>query len=69
MFQEQLVEVPDYASIRDVFCDELTKAARGQAASLPFIRNKLPASPLMQPNEAFQAFVIGGTNGCSYQQE
>jgi hexokinase len=59
----KFVETPDYARIRDAFCLELTKSARGEQTSLPFIHNRLPAKPLVKANEVFQVFVIGGTNG------
>lgn len=57
------IESLDYASIRDAFSEELSRAANGEATSLPFIHNTLPTEPLVKPNEIFQAFVIGGTNG------
>lgn len=60
---DRLIEIPDYAGIRDRFCDELTWSVRGETTSLPFIRNTLPKAPLVQSGETFQVFVIGGTNG------
>ena len=56
------VEAPDYPGIRDAFCRELELAADNKAQSLPFIRYALPAAPIVQPGQIFQAFVIGGTN-------
>ncbi len=58
-----LIEIPDYAHIRDSFCDELTRASRGEKTSLPYILNQLPSKSLVKPGEVFQVFVIGGTNG------
>lgn len=60
---KEVIETLDYAAIRDNFYDELTKAARGESTSLPFIRNQLPSVSLVQAGEAFQVFIIGGTNG------
>jgi hexokinase len=60
---KEAVEMLDYATIRDNFYDELTKAARGESTSLPFIHNQLPSASLVQAGETFQVFVIGGTNG------
>jgi hexokinase len=57
------IEIPDYEKIRDAFSNELTQAARGEKTSLPFILNQLPTAPLVQVDEIFQVFVIGGTNG------
>jgi hexokinase len=59
----ELIEALAYADIRDSFADELTRAIQGEQTSLPFIRNQLPARPLVEPGEVFQSFVIGGTNG------
>lgn len=57
------IETPNYAAIRDTFCNDLKAAAEGKPTSLSFSKNKLPSAPLVKPGELFQVFVIGGTNG------
>lgn len=57
------VETPDYASIRDSFCEELKLATEGEKTSLTFIPNPLPKKALVKPGEIFQVFVLGATNG------
>jgi len=52
----------DYLAICNSFCDQLTRSARGEITSLPFVRNRLPKVSAVQPGEIFQVFVVGGTN-------
>ena len=61
--QVTLIEAPDYLSISQNFARELSLASQGETTSVPFIKNPLPEYPLVQPNQIFQAFVTGGTNG------
>jgi len=56
-------DIPDYQLISKNFARELSAASNGQESSLPFIKNPLPESPLIKPDNIFQAFVIGGTHG------
>jgi hexokinase len=58
-----LIEVPDYLSISQNFARELSLASQGKTTSVPFIKNILPEYPLVQSNQIFQTFVIGGTYG------
>ena len=58
-----IIETPDYAAIRDSFCEELKLGALGQATNLPFVRNPVSVRSLVQPGEIFETLVIGGTNG------
>jgi len=58
-----LIEVPDYLSISQNFACELSLASQGKTTSIPFMKNILPEFPLVQPNQVFQVFVIGGTDG------
>lgn len=48
--------------ITNNFTDELTRSAKGEKTSLPFIKNTIPASPLVKDGETFQVMIIGGTN-------
>lgn len=60
--QAGLIEIPDYAAIRDSFCEELKLAAQGEQTSLPFVRNAVPTQSLVHSGEIFEVLVIGGTN-------
>ncbi|HEV2403426.1 MAG TPA: hypothetical protein VGS08_04445 [Candidatus Saccharimonadales bacterium] len=53
----------NYVMIRDEFCEQLRRSLQDEPTSLPFIRNTLPTTPLVQTGELFQIFVIGGTKG------
>ncbi len=63
MDNKPLIDVPDYKQISRNFAHELMFASQGKKTSLPFIKNPLPKQSLIRPNQTFQAFVIGGTNG------
>ena len=54
---------PDCLSISQSFARELSLASQGETTSVPFVKNPLPEYPLVQPDQVFQAFVIGGTQG------
>ena len=41
----------------------MSLALQGKTTSVPFIKNPLPKSSLIQQGQIFQTFVIGGTNG------
>jgi hexokinase len=58
-----VIETPNYVKIRDSFKEELLQSSRGKKTSLPFIHNVLPSSSLVRPDDNFQVFVVGGTNG------
>lgn len=55
------MEIVELKKITQNFVNELTLSQNGHKTSLAFIKNPLPTSPLIKPNETFQVMVIGGT--------
>lgn len=57
----ELIDALDYAAVTDSFLQELMLAFQGHISSIPFLKQYLPAQPLVTEGTV-QLFVIGGTN-------